>query len=126
MNKGEIVTPGVPGLFGHIATNRVADRQALARWLVSAANPLTARVAVNRVWEQLFGIGIVETVEDFGSSGEKPSHPELLDFLALRFQHELDWSLKKLLREMVLSATYRQDARANEALTKRDPRNRLR
>lgn len=125
LNKGEIVTPGVPGLFGHIATNRVADRQALARWLVSPANPLTARVAVNRVWEQLFGIGIVETVEDFGSSGEKPSHPELLDFLALRFQHELDWSLKKLLREMVLSATYRQDARSNEALTKRDPRNRL-
>ncbi|MEK7780431.1 MAG: PSD1 and planctomycete cytochrome C domain-containing protein [Verrucomicrobiota bacterium] len=135
LNKTEVVVPGVPKLFGELqksqsrltsaATIETTDRLALARWLVSPENPLTARVTVNRVWEQLFGIGIVETVEDFGSSGEKPSHPELLDFLALRFQNELGWSLKKLLREMVLSAAYRQDARATPELLTRDPRNRL-
>ncbi len=125
LNKTDVVTPGVPKLFGQLVPDATADRLALARWLVSPKNPLTARVTVNRVWEQLFGIGIVETVEDFGSSGEKPSHPELLDFLALRFQNELGWSLKKLLREMVLSAAYRQDARATTELLARDPRNRL-
>lgn len=130
LNKTEVVQPGVPKLFGAIpssssSNSSTPDRLALARWLVSPENPLTARVTVNRVWEQLFGIGIVETVEDFGSSGEKPSHPELLDFLALRFQNELGWSLKKLLREMVLSAAYRQDARATPELLTRDPRNRL-
>lgn len=125
LNKTEVVQPGVPKLFGKITNETDADRLALARWLVSPENPLTARVTVNRVWEQLFGIGIVETVEDFGSSGEKPSHPELLDFLALRFQNELGWSLKKLLREMVLSAAYRQGARATPELLTRDPRNRL-
>ena len=125
LNKTDVVAPGVPKLFGQLATDASADRLALARWLVSPENSLTARVTVNRVWEQLFGIGIVETVEDFGSSGEKPSHPELLDFLARRFQNELGWSLKKLLRELVLSAAYRQDARATPLLTQRDPRNRL-
>ena len=125
LNKTEVVQPGVPKLFGKIANETDADRLALARWLVSPENPLTSRVTVNRVWEQIFGVGIVETVEDFGSSGEKPSHPELLDFLALRFQNELGWSLKQLLREMVLSAAYRQDARATPELLARDPRNRL-
>jgi hypothetical protein len=125
LNKTDVVAPGVPKLFGSLAAPASADRLALARWLVAPENPLTARVTVNRVWEQLFGVGLVETVEDFGSSGEKPSHPELLDFLALRFQNELGWSLKKLLREMVLSAAYRQDARVTSQLTQRDPRNRL-
>ena len=125
LNKGEVVNAGVPKLFGGIRGERETNRLALARWLVSPENPLTARVTVNRVWEQLFGVGIVETVEDFGSSGEKPSNQELLDFLALRFQNELGWSLKKLLREVVLSATYRQDARADEKISERDPRNRL-
>ena len=72
--------------------------------------PLTARVAVNRYWEELFGTGIVETLENFGSVGEEPSHPELLDWLALHFQNDLHWDMKALLREMVTSATYRQSA----------------
>jgi hypothetical protein len=97
----------------------------MARWLVSPENPLTARVAVSRLWEQLFGIGLVETLEDFGSSGLPPVHPEFLDFLALRFQNELGWSVKRLLRELVLSATYRQDAVSRPELFEMDPRNRL-
>ena len=87
--------------------------------------PLTARTAVNRYWEQLFGTGIVETLENFGSVGEEPSHPELLDWLALHFQNDLHWDMKALLRELVTSATYRQSAKATPALTERDPRNRL-
>lgn len=125
LDKGERVKPGVPDLFPPLPTDRPPDRLAVARWLVSPENPLTARVAVSRVWEQLFGIGLVETLEDFGSSGLPPTHPELLDFLALRFQNELGWSTKRLLRELVLSATYRQDAAARPDLFERDPRNRL-
>jgi hypothetical protein len=86
---------------------------------------LTARTAVNRYWEQLFGIGIVETLENFGSVGEEPSHPELLDWLALHFQNDLHWDMKALLREMVLSATYRQSAKTIPELNEKDPRNRL-
>jgi hypothetical protein len=80
---------------------------------------------VNRFWEQLFGIGLVETVEDFGSSGTPPSHPELLDDLAFRFAHDMQWSTKQLLREIALSATYRQSATQTSGLRERDPRNRL-
>jgi hypothetical protein len=112
-------------LFPPLPADLPPNRLALARWLVSRNNPLTARVAVNRFWEQLFGIGLVETIEDFGSSGTEPSNPVLLDHLALRFQNELGWSVKKLLRELVLSATYRQDAAARPELIERDPRNRL-
>jgi Protein of unknown function (DUF1553) len=86
---------------------------------------LTTRTAVNRYWEQLFGTGIVETLENFGSVGEEPSHPELLDWLALHFQNDLHWDMKALLRELITSATYRQSAKATPALTDRDPRNRL-
>jgi Protein of unknown function (DUF1553) len=125
MDKGATVTPGVPGLFPPLPPDAPADRLALARWLASGENPLTARVAVNRFWEQLFGTGLVETPEDFGSSGSPPSHQELLDFLALRFQGEMGWRVKPLLRELVLSATYRQDARARPDLGRRDPKNRL-
>jgi hypothetical protein len=125
LDKGEIVAPGVPKLFNPLPPADVTNRLTMARWLVSKDNPLTARVAVNRLWEQLFGTGIVETLEDFGSSGTMPSHPELLDHLALRFQNELGWSTKKLLRELVLSATYRQDAAMRPELTERDSRNRL-
>ena len=80
---------------------------------------------MNRYWEQLFGTGIVETLENFGSVGEEPSHPELLDWLALHFQNDLHWDMKALLRELVTSATYRQSAKSTPALTERDPRNRL-
>ena len=122
--KDKPVEPGVPALLPPLPAGP-ADRLAAARWLVSPENPLTARVAVNRVWAEVFGTGIVETVEDFGSTGLPPSHQELLDALALRFQGELGWSLKALLREIVLSAAYRQDHRADARRLAADPRNRL-
>lgn len=101
------------------------DRLALGHWLGSHENPLTARVMVNRLWAAMFGGGIVETLDDFGSTGTDASHPELLDHLTLRFSDEFGWSIKRLLREMVLSATYRQDAKASAELVERDPTNRL-
>lgn len=125
LDKGETVTAGVPAIFGSLPKSHEPERLALARWMASEKNPLTARVAVNRFWEQLFGTGIVETLEDFGSSGQPPSNQALLDHLAVRFQSELSWSMKKLLREIVLSATYRQSARVNAGLRERDPHNRL-
>ena len=123
--KGDLVQPGVPGVFNPLHQPDPSNRLALAHWLVSPENPLTARVTVNRLWAEIFGVGLVETVEDFGSSGQPPVNQALLDHLALRFQNDLGWSVKKLLREIVLSATYRQDARTAPALATRDPRNRL-
>lgn len=123
--KGDTVTPGVPEAFNPFPKNAPKNRLGFAQWLVSKDNPLTARVMVNRFWEQLFGIGIVETIEDFGSQGFAPSHPELLDWLAYRYMNTHHWSSKKLLKDMVMSATYRQDARATKALTDKDPANRL-
>ncbi|WP_170156790.1 PSD1 and planctomycete cytochrome C domain-containing protein [Roseimicrobium gellanilyticum] len=124
LDKGErIEHPGTPQVFPAMKGN--PDRLSMARWIVSPANPLTARVAVNRFWLELFGTGIVPTPEDFGSAGEKPTHPELLDTLAVRFQTSMRWSVKSLLRELVTSATYRQDARVSPALAERDPDNRL-
>jgi Protein of unknown function (DUF1553)/Protein of unknown function (DUF1549)/Planctomycete cytochrome C len=125
LDRGEQVSAGVPRLFPPLPESGPADRLALARWLVSPDNPLTARVAVNRFWEQLFGRGIVETLEDLGSSGTAPTHPELLDFLALHFQNDLGWSVKRLLRELVLSATYRQHSGIAPGEIDRDPGNRL-
>ena len=124
LSKDKAVEPGTPAPLPPLQPGN-ADRLAAARWLVSPENPLTARVLVNRLWSELFGTGIVETVEDFGSTGMAPSHPELLDFLALRMQGELRWSLKAFLREVTLSATYSQDHRATPDLLTRDPRNRL-
>lgn len=124
LNKGKEVESGIPELFGRLE-GESADRLVMARWLVSSDNPLTARVMVNRLWEQLFGMGIVETVEDFGTSGTLPSHPELLDHLALRFQNDHQWSVKKLLRDIVLSATYRQSSHATSKEVERDRQNRL-
>lgn len=121
----EAQKPGIPTLFGKLPANKPADRLALAEWLVSAENPLAARVAVNRLWEQLFGLGLVETLEDFGSSGSDPSHPELLDHLALRYRETHQWSQKAMLREIVSSATYRQSAAANRPVHAVDPHNRL-
>jgi hypothetical protein len=126
LNKtGPALTPDVPGLFPKLPAGAPRNRLTLATWFFSPQQPLTARTAVNRYWEQLFGTGIVETLENFGSVGEEPSHPELLDWLALHFENDLHWSMKALLREMVTSATYRQSAKSTPALTERDPRNRL-
>jgi hypothetical protein len=100
------------------------DRLGVAKWLVSPDNPLTARVAVNRYWAQLFGTGIVETEEDFGTQGELPSHPELLDCLATEYVR-LKWDTKALLRVIVTSATYRQSAKVTPELVAKDPHNRL-
>jgi hypothetical protein len=120
---GAAVTPGVPGIFPDPPAGQ-ADRLQFARWIVSPANPLTARVAVNRIWEQLFGRGLVETTEDFGSQGTPPSHPELLDWLASEFVSTHHWSTKSLLRTIVLSQTYRQASAAPPGQWKRDPANR--
>jgi mono/diheme cytochrome c family protein len=121
---GPPLSPDTPALFPKFPAGP-RNRLTLAKWFFQPGQPLTARVAVNRYWEELFGTGLVETLEDFGSAGEKPSHPELLDWLALHFQNDLHWNIKALLREMVTSAAYRQSARTTAALQQRDPRNRL-
>jgi len=122
LTKGALVAPGVPPVLGPMS---VTNRLQMARWLTSPDHPLFARVAVNRFWEQLFGLGIVESSEEFGTTGQEPSHPELLDWLAVRFAGELEYKPKRLLRELVLSATYRQDSRVSRDLLARDSRNRL-
>ena len=122
---GDPVEPGVPHAWNALPAGANPDRLGMARWLVSEDNPLTARVAVNRFWSKLFGIGIVETVEDFGTQGFKPSHPELLDWLAQQFMYKHDWSMKKLLKQLVMSDTYRQRSQVTPELLEKDPDNRL-
>ena len=100
------------------------NRLGFARWLVSPENPLTARVTVNRFWQMFFGTGLVKTAEDFGAQGEAPSHPELLDWLAVEFQQN-GWDVKALLKTIVMSATYRQSSKITPQLLQRDPENRL-
>ncbi len=123
-NHGEAVTPDVPGTLHPFPEGQPRNRLGLARWLVSPENPLVARVTVNRAWEAFFGDGLVLTSEDFGSQGDPPTNPELLDWLAGQFV-ERGWSFKALHRLIVTSATYRQSARVDEALLERDPYNRL-
>ena len=122
---GSPLVADVPGIFPRLPEGVPRNRLTLANWFFAPGQPLTARTAVNRYWEQLFGTGIVETLENFGSVGEEPSHPELLDWLALHFKNELHWDMKALLRELVTSATYRQSAKASPTLMEKDPRNRL-
>ena len=124
MDKGEQVYAGVPATLHPMRDDQMPNRLGLARWLVDEENPLTARVAVNRAWEQFFGRGIVETSEDFGTQGTPPSHPELLDWLATEFMHQ-GWSQKTIHKLIALSATYRQSSDAAALLVERDPYNRL-
>ncbi|HEX3657491.1 MAG TPA: DUF1553 domain-containing protein [Pirellulales bacterium] len=124
MVRGERVEPDLPAALPPWPAGVPHNRLGLARWLVDPANPLTARVAVNRFWSQLFGRGLVETEEDFGSQGAPPTHPQLLDWLATEFTAS-GWDIKQLLRVMVLSSTYRESSRVTPALLARDPQNRL-
>lgn len=123
LDQREEVTPSLPSVLGG-DTLQLQNRLEFARWLVSEENPLTARVTVNRFWARLFGKGIVVTEEDFGTMGDKPTHPGLLDWLALRFSGEYQWSMKKLLKTMVMSATYRQDSKIPDASKQTDADNR--
>jgi hypothetical protein len=125
-NLGDEVSEGVPEVFHDVTVPEGVrvDRLALAKWLIDPANPLTARVVVNRVWERFFGIGIVSTSEEFGSQGELPSHPELLDWLACELV-ESGWDLKAIQRLIVTSAAYRQTSKCPPDLVARDPENRL-
>lgn len=146
LNTAEAVTPGTPASLHPFPTNRPLNRLGFARWLVDTNNPLTARVILNRFWEQYFGQGLVETVEEFGKQGEPPSHPELLDWLACEFMDPevkglhsskvksgddsrnplaAPWSMKHMHRLIVTSATYRQSSKVPPALGQRDPENRL-
>jgi mono/diheme cytochrome c family protein len=121
---GVEVQPDTPVVLGSLATSKRATRLDLAQWLVSEANPLTARVAVNQVWQQLFGAGLVRTPEDFGLRSETPVYRELLDALAFEFRANA-WSRKALIRQIVTSSTYKQSSAARPELRERDPNNTL-
>ncbi|MGC6467788.1 MAG: DUF1553 domain-containing protein [Akkermansiaceae bacterium] len=120
----EEMKPRIPSAFGTLPEDAKANRAAFAKWLCSDDNPLTARVMVNRIWGRLFGTGLVETEEDFGLQGTYPSHPELLDWLAVDYR-EKGWKLKSLLRSLVLSSTYQQSSKVTSLALEKDPANRL-
>ncbi len=124
LNPGDVVTADTPEAFPVLPADVPRNRLGLARWLVDPSNPLTARIVANRQWEQLFGTGIVLTCEDFGSQGMLPTHPELLDWLAVGFR-DGGWSLKRLSKTIVTSAAYRQSSRVTPEKLDRDPDNRL-
>ncbi len=119
------VERGVPSVLPSMPAGLPDNRLGLAKWMVSPEHPLTARVAVNRLWQMLFGTGLVKTSEDFGSQGDPPSHPELLDWLAVEFMTSTGWDIKAMLKTMVTSATYRQSSKIDPELQQRDPDNRL-
>jgi hypothetical protein len=121
-DHGDEVHPGTPAFLPPLAAGGKPTRLTLAKWIVSPENPLTARVAVNRMWQELFGRGIVRTSEDFGMVGENPSHPELLDWLAVEFMDH-GWDMKYMVRLMATSATYRQASKARPELISKDPEN---
>ncbi|MEO0339646.1 MAG: PSD1 and planctomycete cytochrome C domain-containing protein [Bacteroidota bacterium] len=120
---GQEIQAKTPDHFQDFDPKVAADRLGLAEWLVDSSNPLTGRVMVNRFWEQLFGYGLVTTLEDFGTQGETPVQQELLDWLAYAFANDMNWSIKKLLKTMVLSATYQQSSMINPKQLEADPEN---
>jgi Protein of unknown function (DUF1553)/Protein of unknown function (DUF1549)/Planctomycete cytochrome C len=124
LKEADPVEPGVPAVLHSLAKGVAKNRLTFARWLVSDDNPLVGRVVMNQVWQSIFGQGLVTTSEDFGTRGARPSHPELLDWLAVEFRAR-GWSLKTMMRALVTSATYRQASTASSALQARDPKNEL-
>ncbi len=122
-DKSRPVTRGVPAALGKLPEGAPADRRGLAQWMTAAENPLVARVAANRLWEQVFATGLVRTSEDFGMQGEWPSHPALLDWLAVELR-ESGWDVKRMVRLLVTSRTYRQSSRTRPELAERDPEDR--
>ncbi len=121
--KADTVQASVPASLNPWDNNWENNRLGLSKWIVDKKNPLTARTLVNRVWHQLFGRGLVATVEDIGSQSEPPTHPELLDWLALRFMNEHHWSIKALIKEIVMSGTYRQSSETTVKDYQLDPHN---
>ncbi|MFX0555640.1 PSD1 and planctomycete cytochrome C domain-containing protein [Maribacter sp. CXY002] len=119
----DTVQPGTPKVLNAYSNQWPENRLGLSKWLVSKENPLTSRTMVNRVWHQIFGRGIVASLEDMGTQSDPPSHPALLDWLALRFMHEQGWSMKALIKEIVMSGTYRQSSVATPELYQKDPHN---
>ena len=122
--KGDVVKPAPPHILNAMPAGAPANRLGLAMWLTDKKNPLTARTMVNRLWEQLFGNGIAETLEDLGTQGIQPTHQQLLDWLAFTFMNEDKWSVKKTLKRMVMSATYQQASFADKNVLEKDPYNR--
>ena len=123
LQTGDTVTPGLPSAMHTLPKGVNMDRMGLARWLVADDNPLTARVLANRFWENLFGKGLVRSSEEFGSQGELPTHPKLLDWLAVELQHDLRWDMKAFLKELVMSRTYRQSSKVTDKLLAKDADN---
>ena len=123
--KGDEVKPDVPHSLNPFPSSMPRNRLGLAQWLTDKKNPLTARTMVNRVWEQLFGTGLVETLEDMGTQGSTPTHAALLDWLSYQFMNSDNWSSKKLVRKIVMSNTYQQDSKISPELLQKDPYNKL-
>jgi Protein of unknown function (DUF1549)/Protein of unknown function (DUF1553)/Planctomycete cytochrome C len=120
---GQEVSPDVPKSLHQFPQNAPQNRLGLAQWITDKKNPLTARALANRFWEQIFGVGIVETLEDFGTQGFKPIHPELLDYLAIQLMNDWEWKPKTILKEIVMSATYQQSSVGSKDLFEKDPAN---
>ena len=123
--KSDTVTANTPAVFLPMSIDQPKNRLGLSSWITSPEHPLTARVLVNRIWEQLWGTGLVETLEDFGSQGVAPQNQELLDYLAYSFVHNHQWSIKRLIKEIMMSAVYRQDSKLTPELKEKDVFNRF-
>lgn len=123
LEKGDEVQPGTPASLNPFPDDAPRNRLGLAMWLTAKENPLTARTLVNRIWEQMMGLGIAETLEDIGTQGINPTHQHLLDWLSWQLMHEYKWSMKKLIRTIALSATYRQSSEASDEKLEADPFN---
>jgi len=121
--KGKLVNPDVPHSLNPLPPDAPHNRLGLAMWMTSKENPLTSRTLVNRLWEQVLGTGLVETLEDMGTQGAAPTHRELLDWLSWKLMNDYHWSVKRLLKEIVMSATYRQDSRLSQESLEKDPFN---